>query len=342
MAFGKMNIDVIIGLQYGDEGKGKISHHLLKDGDYDVVMRFNGGGNAGHTIYHHGEKFVTHHLPSGVFYDGPVSYIGNGCVIHPASLMSEIRGLRERGITITSDNLKIANNTHVVQDIHLAQDKAEGDSIGTTKRGIGPAYTDKYARRGVTIREFVNDHVEEYGELHDYLVDSFDFLYAKNQLNILCEGAQAFGLDIDFGDYPFVTSSHCGVGSVFLNGLPPQYIRHVYGVIKPYETYVGAKKFQDMDDPVLAAFQSQGFEVGATTGRIRQCNWIDFEKLERAIVMNGVTHLVVNKMDIFENVVKEFGREREIANLKRLINVMKFIPHSTLDKVYYSYSPEHL
>jgi len=285
--------DVVVDLQYGDSGKGKVSHHLCRVNDYTHVIRYNGGCNAGHTIYHEGKKFVTHHIPCGVFF-GVRSVIGPGCVINAKQFMSEIEELKESGFDV--ENLvKIASNAHVITDFHVAQDKKDSE-IGTTKKGNGPAYRDKYDRKGVRAIEFP--------EFTPYIIDMYTELHENEEfkeVKVLFEGAQGFGLDIDWGDYPYVTSSHCTVGGAILNGVPPKCIRDVWGVAKVYETYVGAKQFEG-PDPVFEKIRDIGEEFGATTGRPRQVNWMDIDALKMAIDINGVNKLVFNKKDVLEKV----------------------------------------
>jgi len=285
-----MIADVVLGLQHGDEAKGKITHHLCSKGNYTHVIRFNGGCNAGHTIYHEGKKFVTHHIPAGVFY-GIESIIGPGCVVDPDQFFKEIEELEDAGIP-ASTLVSIAKNAHVITKSHKEED-GKDSKIGTTKRGNGPAYRDKYNRSGF--------RAEDMPCLKPYLVDMYEELYSKPNVEILFEGAQGFGLDIDHGDYPYVTSSHCTTAAALLNGVPPQAIRKVWGVAKIYETYVGAKRFQP-DGDVFNALQLIGEEFGATTGRKRQCNWMDLDNLLKAVRMNGVTDLVFNKMDVLREV----------------------------------------
>jgi len=286
-----MKIDVVLGLQYGDEGKGKVCHSLLNDGDYTHVLRFNGGGNAGHTIYHKGKKLVTHLVPSGVFY-GKRSVIGPGCVININKFLNELNYLKSEGVN-TDGLVFVARNAHVVTEDHLSEDSSD-NKIGTTKTGNGPAYRDKYVRTGL--------RAENFDELKPYLIDMYQEFHSSNSnAVILAEGAQATGLDIDWGDYPFVTSSHCGVGSVLLNGFHHKNIRTVYGVIKAYDTYVGLKKFQG-DDPKFDLIQEAGGEFGATTGRKRQVGWLDWDLVTKSIKMNGVNRLIVNKVDILRSV----------------------------------------
>lgn len=284
-----MIADVIVDLQYGDCGKGKITHYLCSTGKYTHVVRYNGGCNAGHTIYHKGKKFVTHHIPAGVFF-GIKSIIGPGCVVNPEQFFKEIKELEDGGLQVRN-LVKIATNTHIITRSHLSDDSGD-TTIGTTKRGNGPAYSDKYARTGV--------RAESVPELQEFLVDFLEEMHQEGTI-ALFEGAQGFGLDIDWGDYPYVTSSHCTVAGAMLNGVPPRAIRNVWGVAKAYETYVGTKKFQG-EDPIFDEICDVGEEYGATTGRKRQVNWMDWNLIDTAIKVNGVTHLVVNKMDVLREV----------------------------------------
>jgi adenylosuccinate synthase len=281
-----MLADIVIGLQHGDEAKGKVTHHLCKSGEYTHVLRFNGGCNAGHTIYHEGRKFVTHHIPSGVFY-GIKSIIGSGCVVNKEQFFKEINELEEGGVN-TKGLIFIAQNTHVITDAHLEED-GKDTKIGTTKRGNGPAYRDKYNREGLLAKDDP--------DLKEYTVNLYDEFHENKEVKILCEGAQGFELDIDWGDYPFVTSSHCTTAGALLNAIPPSWIRNVWGVGKIYETYVGAKNFEP-EQEVFSRIRELGEEYGATTGRPRQCNWLDVTRLIQAIKVNDVTHVVLNKMDI--------------------------------------------
>tara|TARA_R100000008_G_C3585415_1_gene171868 strand:+ start:1817 stop:2806 length:990 start_codon:yes stop_codon:yes gene_type:complete len=281
-----MLADIVVDLQYGDCGKGKVTHHLCKSLNYTHVVRYNGGCNAGHTIYHNGKKFVTHHIPAGVFY-GIKSVIGPGCVVNPKQFFKEIKELEEGGIE-TANLIFIAKNAHIITDEHLEEDQKDV-RIGTTKRGNGPAYRDKYGRDG--------KRAEEVPELKEYIIDLYEELHSGPNVNVLFEGAQGFGLDIDWGDYPYVTSSHCTSAAALLNGVPPQAVNKVWGVAKAYETYVGAKNFQP-DDEIFNDMRDLGEEYGATTGRPRQCNWMNWNLINKAININGVTDLVFNKMDI--------------------------------------------
>ena len=285
-----MIADIVIGLQHGDEAKGKITHQLCSNYDYDYVLRFNGGGNAGHTIYHHGQKFITHYIPAGVFH-GTKSIIGSGCVINPKHFMEEMKDLAYAGIDV-KNLVRIAANCHVITDDHLDEDGRD-TKIGTTKRGTGPAYRDKYSRDGLRAKDVP--------ELQDYVIDLYETLHRDRNVRILCEGAQGFELDIDWGDYPFVTSSHTTTASALLNGIPPQAIRNVWGVAKVYDTYVGTKDFEPSED-VFTKMRQVGQEFGATTGRPRQCNWLNHDKLVKSLAINGVTHLVFNKTDVLQEI----------------------------------------
>lgn len=284
-----VQIDVVLDLSRGDCGKGKVSHYLASTNNYTHSLRFNGGGNAGHTIYHEGKKFVTHQVPSGVFY-GIKSVIGNGCAINKDKLFQEIDYLEQGGIDVRK-HLRVARNAHVIQPEHLQED-GKDTSIGTTRTGNGPCYRDKYARNGV--------QAQDCPELEPFLVDMYEeFYYGGDDRLVLAEGAQGFYLDVDWGKYPFVTSSHCGIGSVLLNGFTHKQIRRVYGVAKAYETYVGADQFEP-NDPVLQEIRKLGQEYGATTGRPRQCNWLHLDELVKAAQMNGVDEVIFNKIDVLD------------------------------------------
>ena len=282
--------DVIVDLQAGDTGKGKVAHSLAKSGEYTHVVRYNGGGNAGHTIYHNGEKFVTHFIPVGVLY-GIKSIIGPGCVVNVSKLFEEIKTLEEGGFDVSS-NLFIDKRVHLITVDHVAEDSKDTE-IGTTKTGNGPCYRDKYYRKGLRAGDV------EF--LKPMVIDIFQEFHSSERVSILFEGAQGFELDIDWGDYPYVTSSHCTVGSAILNGVPPQKIRNVVGIAKAYRTYVGAKQFEGESEH-FNLIREVGGEYGATTGRPRQVNWIDLDDLIKAININGVNKLIINKIDVLEKV----------------------------------------
>jgi adenylosuccinate synthase len=307
--------DIVVDLQYGDTGKGKVAHFLCKTKKYTHVLRYNGGCNAGHTVFHKGKKFVTHHIPVGVFW-GVKSIIGPGCVLDPVQFKKELKELEEGGVKVKG-MVFVAKNTHVITAKHKAEDGNE-EKIGTTRRGNGPAYRDKYARLGV--------RAESVPELKPYLIDLYEEFHMKKGAVILGEGAQGFGLDIDWGDYPYVTSSHCTAAGFLLNGVPPQAVRDVWGVAKVYETYVGAKKFEPADDPVFPKIRTLGEEFGATTGRPRQVNWMNMHLLEEAIRVNGVTHIAFNKADILSEIgqwaVIDKGKKKSFKDEKGMQNFL--------------------
>tara|TARA_R100001594_G_scaffold613_2_gene2440 strand:- start:687 stop:1676 length:990 start_codon:yes stop_codon:yes gene_type:complete len=283
-----MLADIVIGIQHGDEAKGKVTHYLCKYKKYTHVLRFNGGCNAGHTIYHNGQKFVTHHIPAGVFY-GVKSIIGPGCVVNPAQFFRELEELKAGGIDV-ENKIFIAKNTHVITNSHLEEENNE-TKIGTTKRGNGPAYRDKYARVGI--------QAEAIPSLKPYLIDLYEEFHGDKTIKVLCEGAQGYSLDVDWGDYPYVTSSHCGVAGALLNAIPHTWVRDVWGVGKVYETYVGAKQFEPIEgSSFFAALRDVGEEYGATTGRPRQCNHLNLDTMRRTLRVNGVDKLVLNKVDV--------------------------------------------
>jgi len=323
--------DIVLGIQHGDEGKGKVTHHLLKNGDYTHCVRFNGGCNAGHTIYHNDKKFVTHHIPASVFFGIP-AIIGPGCVVNIDQFLKELNYLAENGIDV-ENNVKIAHNAHIITKAHVLEDSKD-EKIGTTKSGNGPAYRDKHARTGVRAA-----HVKL---LQPFVVDMHSELYDNGNTVVLMEGAQGFWLDIDWGDYPYVTSSNCGVGAVINNGINPRSIRDIWGIAKAYETYVGKKRFQPRN-PVFDEIQKVGSEFGATTGRVRQCNWLNMGQLNKAININGVNKLVFNKMDVLRE-VKAWGMKNpDVLFADGEEGFVKFITDNMpecVDEIFFSASPK--
>ena len=286
--------DVIVDLQAGDTGKGKVAHALAKE--YNLILRYNGGANAGHTVYHDGKKVVTHLVPIGVLFGIP-SVIGLGCVVNIKKLEEEIKELNNAGFN-TDDLIFVDERAHLVLNQHIEEDSSD-TKIGTTRQGIGPTYRDKYNRTGMRIKDLGIQPSPLFK-----VIDTYELFHNKqNDWKILCEGAQGFQIDIDWGDYPYVTSSHCTIGSAVLNGIPPQSIGKVFGIMKAYETYSGFKTtFQDESDPILNEIQLVGGEFGATTGRKRKVRWLDLNGVIKAININGVTDLIINKADILEKV----------------------------------------
>ena len=333
------NADVVIGLSLGDEGKGKVTNSLLKSGKYTHCVRFNGGHNAGHTIYKNGKKIVTHVIPTGLV-QGVKSIIGPGCVTNTRLLDEEIQSLIEAGIDVKG-KLFIDKRVNLISSEHLHED-AMDIKIGTTKKGNGPAYRDKYARKNVRFGDL------PWKDPNFSVCDLYEELYDENENTVLMEGAQAFGLDIDWGDYPFVTSSHCGVGSALQNGVPFNKLRHVYGVCKAYDTYVGNKAFEE-DDETFSKIRDVGQEFGATTGRPRQIRFLDLDFLVKSARLNGVTHLIVNKIDVLEEVgvwkFKMDGKLRELSSKTEFIqNITSQMTSKveSINRIFYSESPEEI
>ena len=333
-----MVVDVVLGMQYGDEGKGKVTHHLAREGNYDFVLRFNGGGNAGHTIYHEGKKVVTHYVPAGVFYGIP-SLIGPGCVVNPQNLIKEIQDLEESGIKCRH-LVKVANNCHVITEDHVNAESNES-KIGTTRTGNGPAYAAKYGRTGITAAEVP--------ELQHYVFDFFEDFLCREDVVVLAEGAQGFSLDIDFGSYPFVTSSHVTLGGLMLSGISPKSIRSVYGVAKVYETYVGAMQFQNPNDKMLTTIGDVGNEYGATTGRRRQVSYLDLNRLFKAVKINHPTTLIFNKLDVLREVdcwiVNDGKTSIKSSSEREFTTVIKTFVESAFDndiEIRFSDSPQFI
>jgi len=340
-----MQVDVILGLQWGDEGKGKIVDFLADS--YDIIARFQGGPNAGHTLVIDGKKSVLHTIPSGIFRENCVNLIGNGVVIDPVTLLAEIEKLKAAGVPV-KDRLVIAKRANLILPTHRILDAAseahKGKSkIGSTLKGIGPTYMDKTGRNGLRIgdileKDFVvkyellkNKHLsllqnyqydftldeaeeqwmEAIDELREYsMVESTYYVHdmLKAGKKILAEGAQGSMLDIDFGTYPFVTSSNTITAAVCTGlGVPPSKIGEVIGITKAYCTRVGSGPFPtELDNELGEKIRQEGGEFGATTGRPRRCGWIDLPALQYTCMINGVTKLIVTKLDVL-NGFDEFG-----------------------------------
>lgn len=328
--------DVIVDLQAGDTGKGKVAHDLCKKENYTHVVRYNGGGNAGHTVFHNGEKVVTHFIPVGVLHNIK-SIIGPGCIVNPKRLLLEIETLERLGINVR-DYLYIDKRAHITLDEYLIEDSQE-TAIGTTKTGNGPTYRNKYNRTGA--------RAESVSEINNFLIDIYEEFHGELPVKILFEGAQGFELDIDWGDYPYVTSSHCTVGSAILNGVPPQKIRNIYGIIKAYRTYVGAKNFETPSE-IFDEIRKVGSEYGATTGRPRQINWLNLDDVIKGININGVNNLIINKLDVLEQVnnfniyynteLRKFDNANDFSEF--IINeVSETCEHINKERIIFSFSP---
>lgn len=331
----RSKVDVVLGGFYGDEGKGKIIDYLATNAD--IAVRCSGGNNAGHTIEVDGKKFAFHLIPSGIFNKNTLAVIGNGVVIDPKVLIEEMEDLKKNGISV--DNLRISEKAHIILPYHIALDRLleenRGDGkIGTTVRGIGPAYCDKHERCGIRAEDLISDRFEElltinvnnknrilemYGHepidlektlsdykgyakiLKPYIVDTITLLH--NALDegkkILCEGAQATLLDIDFGSYPFVTSSNPSIGGVCTGtGVSARDIGEVYGVVKAYSSRVGAGPYvTEQNNEVGDMIRELGHEYGTTTKRPRRCGWLDLVALKYAVRLNGISGLAINHVD---------------------------------------------
>lgn len=333
-------VDVLLGLQWGDEGKGKVVDVLTPE--YDVVARFQGGPNAGHTLEFEGEKYVLRSIPSGIFQGGKVNIIGNGVVLAPDLFMGEAKDLEKSGHELQS-RLHISSKAHLIMPTHRILDRAletaKGkNKVGTTGKGIGPTYTDKISRNGLRVGDILHDFDRKYAahkERHmkilesmgwtdfegfeetekvwmegiDYL-RSFKIVDSEHEINkllkagknILCEGAQGTMLDVDFGSYPFVTSSNtiCAGACTGL-GIGPNRVGKVYGIMKAYCTRVGAGPFPtELFDETGKQIRDLGHEYGAVTGRERRCGWVDLVQLRYSIMVNGVTELIMMKSDVLD------------------------------------------
>lgn len=322
-------VDVILGLQHGDEAKAKCAYAICEQNQYDYVVRFNGGPNAGHTIYHEGHKFVTHQVPVGVFF-GISSIIGPCSVVDLIKLEKEVDELSEFLGKDISNLILIDKRAHMITTDHIESD-SDGSDIGSTKSGIAYAYGDKYLRKGIRYNSsYQFACVDTYKIFHETKNTFQNYM----NLNILFEGAQGFGLDIDFGDYPYVTSSNCGLAGVISSGINHSMIRNVIGIAKIYETYVGNKEFQPIINDELPKFQEVGQEIGATTGRKRQCNYLNLDTLIPAIKINGVDTIIFNKMDIIEtlNIFKVIYNKKIV--IFEDVNLMKKFIENRIDECY--------
>ena len=340
-----MSLDLLLGLQWGDEGKGKIVDAITSD--YDIIARFQGGPNAGHTIEFDGHKHVLHTIPSGIFNQGAINIIGNGVVIDPAIFLNEINGLKKFNIDLNS-KLFISKRAHIILPTHKIIDATSEASkgkkkIGSTLKGIGPTYMDKTGRNGIRVGDIIDDNwqkkydnlkekhlnlISNFNQTVDIDLDqleseffegikclkSFNLIESENYLNksiregkrILAEGAQGSLLDIDFGTYPFVTSSNTtSAGACSGLGVPPNKIKNIRGIFKAYTTRVGSGPFPtELFDSTGEKIREIGHEYGATTGRDRRCGWLDLVALKYSIEINGVTELNIMKSDVLSSIGK--------------------------------------
>lgn len=332
---------ILVGAQWGDEGKGKIIDFLTDEAD--IVVRSQGGNNAGHTIVIGGEKYVLHLIPSGILRKSKTCVIGNGVVLDPVALVGEIEGLRKRGVKVEK-NLLISDTAHLVLPYHQALDglretQKGSKKIGTTKRGIGPAYADKASRTGLrtgdllrpdVLKEKLTQRIKENNALlkslgaptlnaskiikdtlaaaevlRPFITNTVMFLHRALEMktNMLFEGAQGTFLDIDHGTYPYVTSSNTTSGGACTgSGVPPHRIDKVMGVLKAYTTRVGEGPFTTEDDALGDRFHAMGREFGATTGRARRCGWFDAVSTRYSVILNGIDELAITNLDGLDGV----------------------------------------
>ncbi|MBU1913279.1 MAG: adenylosuccinate synthase [Candidatus Omnitrophica bacterium] len=325
-----MSCKIVVGAQWGDEGKGKIIDILSRDAD--IIIRYQGGNNAGHTVVIGDKEFILHLIPSGILRKGKLCIIGNGVVIDPEALLSEIDILKKKGIEIDG-NLMISESAHVILPYHKVIDKRRGAKIGTTGRGIGPCYIDKMARCGIRMIDLVNpeslkkkiyanlegseefnaeqiyNEYLEYGEkIKKYLANVSQVLnkaIAKKK-DILFEGAQGALLDIDHGTYPYVTSSSATAGGACTGtGVGPTKMDKVIGVVKAYTTRVGEGPFPtEFGKDLMEKIRTKGKEFGATTGRPRRCGWFDAVIVRHAVAVNGLDEIVITKLDVLDEMDK--------------------------------------
>lgn len=359
-------VDVLLGLQWGDEGKGKVVDVLTPQ--YNVVARFQGGPNAGHTLEFEGKKFVLRSIPSGIFQGGKVNVIGNGVVLNPALFKDEVDALEKSGHPLY-DRLKISKKAHLIMPTHCLLDQAyetaKGEEkIGTTGKGIGPTYTDKIGRNGLRVGDILHNFEEKYNAAkakHLELLKNYDLEYNLEELEsewfagietlkkfefidsehfvnsvladekpVLAEGAQGTMLDVDFGSYPFVTSSNtvCAGACTGL-GIAPKMIGDVFGIFKAYCTRVGSGPFPtELFDKDGDRLREKGREFGSVTGRPRRCGWVDLVALKYAIMVNGVTQLYMMKADVLD----EFETIKACVAYKMADGEIEHMPYD-LDEV---------
>ena len=317
---GPSNI-AVVGMEWGDEGKGKIIDFLAEKAD--VVARYNGGNNAGHTIEFDDKKVVVHLVPSGIIRKNTLNVVGNGLVIDPKVLIDEIKFLGKSGIKVSQDNFVISENAHIILPQHISEDKSTGSKIGTTARGIGPAYADKAARIGLKVYEFADESIfkkrfgdeEFYNEYRQYAEELKPYIKDTTRIinsaldkgkKILFEGAQGTLLDIDHGTYPYVTSSSAVSGGVCTGlGIAPKKVQSVLGVCKAYKTRVGLGPFpSEIIGTTGEKIQKIGKEFGATTGRQRRVGWFDAVIGKYAVMVNGIDSIALTKLDVFTTISK--------------------------------------
>jgi adenylosuccinate synthase len=294
------SVDIVLGCSYGDEGKGKVVYDLLKKNNYDICVRFNGSANAGHTIYHNGQKVVLHQLPIGILFENTINLISSDCLIDIDKLKEEIESVKKLGIFIHNKiytRLYVSKACHIITKESIEFDK-KNNLIGTTGSGIGPTYANKMLRIGKRVEDYEDILRELEIKVIDQRTEWFPF---KTLTTALLEGAQGFELDINWTDhYPYCTSSTCTLAGAINTGIPIKSIKNIYGISKIYDTYVGTREFQPPNNEELNIIGTVGNEYGSTTGRRRQCNYLNLEKLIQALTINQCNICIMNKVDILE------------------------------------------
>lgn len=317
-------VDVVLGCSYGDEGKGKIVYDLLKKNNYDLCIRFNGSGNAGHTIYYNNNKIVLHQIPIGILHENIINLISSDCLIDIKKLKTELESIKQLGVDI-SNKLFISKACHIITQEAIDYD-SKNNKIGTTNSGIGPTYANKMLRIGQRVEDFEC----ELNELGITLVDMRKFWWSDlvvNVQHILLEGAQGFELDINWTNhYPYCTSSTCTLAGAINTGIPIKQIRNIYGISKIYDTYVGTRKFQPDDDQNLELIGAIGKEYGSTTGRKRQCNYLNLDNLIEALKINQCNICIINKTDVLENaMVYKLYHLNNLISFNNIEDMKKYI-----------------
>lgn len=335
--------DIILGCSFGDEGKGKVVYDLLKKNKYDLCIRFNGSGNAGHTIYENNIKYVVHQLPVGVLVPTVYNLISSDCLIDIDRLKIEIEELNKKGINI-ENRLFISKACHIITPECIEYDK-QNNKVGTTCSGIGPTYSQKMLRVGKRVEDFV----EEIVALGVQIVDMRKFWFSQfvelNVKNILLEGAQGFELDINWtNNYPYCTSSTCTLGGAINTGIPLKSIKDIYGITKAYDTYVGTYEFQpEQYNTMLNLIGDLGHEYGSTTGRRRQCNFLNINNLIESLRINNCNKCIINKVDIINQAnIYRCYYNNNIVIFEDLVSMQNFINeklNSLGIEVIYSFSP---
>lgn len=331
--------DIVLGCSFGDEGKGKVVYDLLTQTKYDLCVRFNGGSNAGHTVYVNEQKIVLHQLPIGALFSRTKNLISSDALIDIEKLKLEINELLKKGIDLAG-RLFVSKACHIITEDAIQYDK-ENNVVGTTGSGIGYTYSQKMLRTGKRVEDFR----EVFENMGIEVVDMRTFwksTHAKKIYKVLVEGAQGFELDINWtNNYPYCTSSNCSLSGAINVGIPLKKIRNVYGITKIYDTYVGSMKFQPETDETLELIGQFGHEYGSTTGRKRQCNYLNLDNLIDALTINQCNICIINKLDILDKVkVYQLYHNKNLVSFKNLDLMKEYIVKKLpFQKVIFSSNP---